>query len=57
MKKTTFTLLLMLLCAGSLFLASCAGNKEKIPALLERKKPMGPENERIAIKTTYDKAK
>lgn len=58
MKKTTHLLLLfVLLVSGSIYLSSCAtANKDEIPALLERKKPIGPEEERLAIKTTYDKA-
>jgi tetratricopeptide (TPR) repeat protein len=46
-----------LLCGSSIFFTSCSNNnKDQIPALLERKKVMGPEEEKNTIKTTYDKA-
>jgi len=56
MKKTTLLLLMILLSAGSICITSCSSNKGEIPALLERKKVMGPEDEKALIKTTYDKA-
>ena len=56
MKKTTLLFVLLLLSCGTIYLSSCSGNKEQIPALLERKKAIGPDEEKTAIKTTYDKA-
>ena len=56
MKKTTLLLLMILLSAGSICITSCNNNKDQVPALLERKKVMGPEDEKALIKTTYDKA-
>lgn len=56
MKKTTHLLLILMLGCGSIYFTSCSGNKDQLPALLERKKAIGPEDEKIAIKTTYDKA-
>ncbi len=56
MKKITIALLMMLACFGSNFLSSCSQKKDIIPALLERKKPMGPDDEKATIKTAYDKA-
>ena len=56
MKKTALSLLIILLSAAGICLFSCANNKEQIPALLERKKVMGPDDEKAMIRTTYDKA-
>ena len=58
MKKITQILLIILLSGGSFYLSSCANadKKDEVPALLERKKVMGPEEEKNKIKTTYDKA-
>ena len=56
MKKTTLLLLMILLCNSSIFLSSCSNSKDQLPALLERKKAMGPDDEKATIKTTYDKA-
>jgi len=56
MKNSTRFLLVILLCFGTFLLPSCAEKKEGIPVLLERKKAIGPEEEKAAIKTTYDKA-
>jgi tetratricopeptide (TPR) repeat protein len=57
MKKTTIILLMLLLSVGAFYLSSCTNHKEEIPALLERKKVMGPEDEKTTIATTYQKAK
>jgi tetratricopeptide (TPR) repeat protein len=56
MKKTTLLLLMIWLSAGAICITSCSNNKDQIPALLERKKVMGPEDEKALIKSTYDKA-
>ncbi|MCW3121788.1 MAG: tetratricopeptide repeat protein [Flavipsychrobacter sp.] len=56
MKYTTQFLLMLLLCSGTFFLPSCSEKKEEVPALLERKKPIGPDEEKAAIRKTYDKA-
>src|ERR1019366_6775333 len=56
MKKATLILIMLLICGSSIYLSSCSDNKDKIPALLERKKTMGPEEEKVTIKTSYDKA-
>ena len=57
MKKTTLLFLIMMLSYGSIYLSSCSNNnKEQFPALLERKKSSGTEEEKTAIKTTFDKA-
>ncbi len=47
---------MMLACYGSIVLSSCSQKKELVPALLERKKSMGPDDEKATIKTAYDKA-
>ena len=46
----------MLVCGSSIYLGSCTADKDKIPALLARKKTMGPEAEMANIKSAYDKA-
>ena len=56
MKKTTLLLLMILLCGSSIFMSSCTDRKDQLPALLERKKAMGPDAELNTIKTAYDKA-
>jgi tetratricopeptide (TPR) repeat protein len=57
MKKITLLLLAVLVCSSTIMLTSCASNNQNgIPALLERKKQMGPDDEKNLIKTTYDKA-
>ncbi len=56
MKKTTFLLLMLLVCNGSIFLFSCSDRKDAIPALLERKAGMPVDDESKLIKATYDKA-
>jgi len=56
MKKTTLLLLMLLLCGGTFYFSSCSSDKSEIPALLDRKKAMGPDDEKSLIKTTYDKA-
>ena len=54
MKKT---LLLIILLSGTiLWLPSCKETNEKIPALHERSKEMGPDQEKVTIKSTYEKA-
>ncbi len=55
MKKTTL-LLILLLSASATFFSACTDKKDQIPALLERKKAMGLEDETTMIKTTYNKA-
>ena len=57
MRKTTFILLLLLLCGSTVYLSSCSNHKEEIPALIERNKVMGPEDEKATIAKTYQKAK
>jgi len=58
--KNIYTLLLAFITifATTTSITSChtTENKDSIPALLERKKVLGPENEKILIKTDYDKA-
>lgn len=56
MRNATFLLLMLLICNSSLFLSSCSEKKDQLPALLERKKTLGPDEEKNTIKTTYDKA-
>jgi len=56
MKKTSLLLLMLLISGSCMLLSSCTENKDRIPALLERKKDMGPPEELATIKTTYDKA-
>lgn len=56
MKKATQILFMLLLCTGSICMTSCSENKDKIPALLERKKAIGPDEEKTAIRTTYNKS-
>jgi tetratricopeptide (TPR) repeat protein len=58
MKKLLQVLLISLLATGNLFLSACsdANNKDAIPALHERKKAMGPDDEKEKIKTAYNKA-
>jgi len=57
--KNFKNILLIALLAGTTFaIPACnnAAKQDEIPALHERKKAMGPEDERIKIKDTYDKA-
>lgn len=58
MKKTTLTLLVAMLCGTGICYTSCKQeHKDEIPAMLARKKPMGPDNEKVAIMAAYDKAR
>jgi tetratricopeptide (TPR) repeat protein len=56
MKQTTHLLVLIMLSFGSIYLTSCANKKDQFPALLERKKAIGPDDEKNLIRTTYTKA-
>ncbi len=56
MKRSILYLLVVLCCGNSLFLTSCK-QQDAIPALLERPKAMGPDNEKATISETYNKAK
>ena len=56
MRKTTLLLLMLLLCSSTTFMTSCSDRKDQLPALLERKKVMGPDEEKSTITTTYNKA-
>src|SRR5579872_2260342 len=56
MKKTTLLLVILLLAGSSMYLSSCSNDKDKIPVLLERKKAIGPDDEKATMKTAYDKA-
>ncbi len=56
MKRSILYLLVVLCCGNSLFLTSCKPHDE-IPALLERPKNMGPDDEKATITETYTKAK
>jgi tetratricopeptide (TPR) repeat protein len=56
--KKSILLLLLVAFSCNVFLSSCSNtdNKDKIPALLERKKVMGPDEEKNTIQTSYNKA-
>jgi len=57
MKKNRLLLLIFFaLCAGSLSLYSCTEKRDVIPALLERKKTLGSDEEKATIVAAYKKA-
>ncbi len=56
MKKITLLMLTLLLSCSTLFFTSCSERKDGLPQLLERKKVMGPEDEKATITTSYNKA-
>lgn len=51
-----FTVLFITLCSCTIVLTSCSEKKSAIPALLERKKSVGSEEEKAHIDSFYNKA-
>ncbi len=56
MKKSILFLLVCLFCTTTVLLTSCGEKNDAIPALLERKKPIGTEEEHAKIVELYNKA-
>ena len=57
MKNKKLLLSVLIACfAGGLLLVSCSEKKDTIPALLERKKPLGTDEEKAVIVAAYNKA-
>ena len=57
METNRLLIIILLFCAvGTTSLLSCANKKESIPALLERKKALGSDEERANIQSVYNKA-